>query len=153
MNKSFNIIPLVCAGGIKFGMKRSKVRELLGNYSEYKNHPEDTNTADCFDVCHVFYSEADDAEFIMFHALDKIELLWNGEVLTAKSKNELVSFFAGLDETLSVEDYGQGAISIESNELGVACYFSEDIDFDEEGNETAIDKVETISVAVKNYWK
>jgi hypothetical protein len=38
-------------------------------------------------------------------------------------------------------------------QFGIACYFVRDVQFDEEGNETEFDKVETISIAVKDYWK
>ena len=153
MNKKFIITPLVSVGEIEFGMDRNKAREVLGSYSEYRNRQEDNNTADCFEICQVFYDECNCVEFVMFHALDQIELIWDKTTLTAMTKPELVSFFSEQDEDLVIEDYGYGIISIESNALGIACYFVKDICFDDHGNEKEIDKVETMSFAVKNYWK
>ena len=153
MNKQFIIDPLVSVGEIKFGMERGKVRGILGEYSEYRNQQEDINTADCFKICQVFYNENNAVEFIMFHVLDKVELIWDKKFLTKMTKLEIIDFFSELDENLFIENYGYGIIGIESNLLGIACYFVKDISSDADGNEIEVDKVETISIAVKNYWK
>ena len=150
MNKQFIITPLVSVGEINFGMKRDKVREILGDYSEYKNHQEDSNTADCFDICQVFYDESDGVEFIMFHELDKIELKYENKILTKMSKNELISFLLSLDENVS---FDADMERYESNAFGIAYYFVRDIYFDKKGNETEFDRVETISFSIKDYWK
>ena len=150
MNKQFVITQNVSVGKIEFGMERTKVREILGECSEYRNRQEDDNTADCFDICQVFYSKNNTVEFIMFHTLDKIDLVWDKKILTSMSKFELISFFLELDKDLFIEDYGHGTISIESNTLGVACYFGKNICFHNDGNE--FDKVETISIGIKDYW-
>ncbi|MCL1981958.1 MAG: hypothetical protein FWG53_02540 [Clostridiales bacterium] len=147
--RKFAIKPLISVGEIKFGMDRSSVREILGDYSEYRNRPEDVNTADSFDICQVFYSESDGVEFIMFHELDDIELRWGNQALNNMTKDELVSFFTLLDDNLSIE---ADMVSFESNKLGVACYFVKDIDFDEDDNEIEFEKVETISFAIKDFW-
>jgi len=151
--KKISVTPLVSAGEIKFGMERVRAREILGNFSEYKNHPDDTNTADCFELCHLFYGNDDIVEFIMFYRLDKVEISWGEKILTNMSKAELVDFFSKIDMELSVENYGYGIVSFASNSLGIACSFMEDLEFDEDGNEAEIEKVETISLAVRDYWK
>ena len=153
MKKQFLITPTVSVGEIMLGMDRDDVRGILLDYSEYKNQHDDGNTADCFEICQVFYNDENKAEFIMFHALDEVELLWGESLLTDMTKDQLVCFFSALDPDIFVEDYGYGIISIESNRLGVACYFVKDIETDESGNDVEVDKVETISVAVKDYWK
>jgi len=153
MKKVFIITPLVSIGDIKFGMSRVNVRETLGTFSEYKNNKKDNNTVDCFDICQAFYDENDCVECTMFHSLDKIKLFWQDVCLTDLTKPSLISFFSKSDENLFIEDYGYGVISIESNALGFACYFQPDVIFDDEGNETVVDKIESISVAVKDYWK
>jgi len=150
--KKFDIIPLISVGEIKFGMERDKVREILGTFKEYKNRKEDNNTADCFELCQVFYDDNNCAEFIMFHNLDNVELVYKNNVLSKMEKSDIILFFSNLDENLLVEDYGQGIISIESNVYGIACYFVKDIILENDGTEKEIDKIETISVAVKNYW-
>jgi hypothetical protein len=147
--KQFIIEPLHSVGDIKFGMERSKVREFLGSYAEYKNNQEDNNTADCFDVCHVFYDESNRVEFVMFHALDNVELKWGNRLLNRMTKDELLEYFSEIDANLTVEPDGE---SIESNKFGIACYFVTDICFDEEDNEEEFEKLETISVAIENYW-
>ena len=148
--KQFTIKPLYSVGNIKFGMERSKVRELLGGYSEYKNRQDDSNTADCFDICHVFYNESNGVEFVMFHMLDEIEIMWENKTLNHMAKGELIALFQTLDENLVIEADG---VSFESNKLGIACYFEMDIRFGEDGNEEEFEKLETISVAVENYWR
>jgi len=153
MKKVFIITPLVSVGDIKIGMNRVKVRENLGNYSEYRNSKEDSNTADCFDICQVFYDKNDCVECIMFHSLDKIKLFWEDVCLTDMTKPDIILFFTKIDKDLFIEDYGYSIISIESNALGFACYFQTDVIFNDDGNETVIDKIESISVAVKDYWK
>jgi hypothetical protein len=155
MMRQFIIKPLISVGEIEFGMDRSKVREILGEYAEYRNREEDVNTADSFDLCHVFYSEINKVEFIMFHSLDDIELLWENQELTKMTKAELVSYFTLLDENLSFEyDYHEtNIVSIVSNALGLACYFEKDFDFDEDDNEIETDIVATISFAIKDFWK
>ncbi|MCL1809040.1 MAG: hypothetical protein FWG42_04620 [Clostridiales bacterium] len=151
--RQFVIKPLVSVGDIEFGMDRREAREILGECEEYRNRPEDVNTADSFDICQVFYSESDKVEFIMFHELDGIELRWGDQMLNEMTKDELFSFFTPLDESLSVEDDVEGdMVSFESNALGVACYFVKDIDYDEDDNEIEFEKVETISFAVENFW-
>jgi len=148
--KQFVISPLISVGEVEFGIDRSKAREILGDYSEYRNNPDDINTADCFDVCQVFYNERNGVEFVMFHELDDVELIWEDQILNKMTKMELFSYFMLLDVNLRIED---DMVSFESNELGVACYFVEDICFDEDDNEIEFDKVETISFAVKDFWK
>ena len=154
MTRQFIINPLISVGEIQFGMDRRKVREILGEYSEYRNREEDVNTADSFDICHVFYSESDKVEFIMFHTFDDIELKWDSQELTKMTKPELVSLFSSLDEKLSYEyDYYEtNIVSIVSNALGIACYFETDVDFDEDDNEIETDIVATISFAIKDFW-
>ena len=153
MKKQFDINPFISVGEIKFGMMCSEVREKLGEYSDYKNRAKGNKTADCFDLCHVFYDEEQCAEFIVFHALDEINLFWEANALSEMTKQKLISFFSERDNNLLVEDYGHGIVGIRSNQFGIACYFTKNISTDEAGSEMEIDKVETISIAAKNYWK
>ena len=155
MTSQINIKPLISVGEIEFGMDRGKVREVLGEYSEYRNRKEDANTADSFDVCHAFYSEKDKIEFIMFHSFDDIELILENQILNKMTKPELVSFFTLRDENLSFEyDYYEtDIVSIASNSLGIACSFAKDINYDENDNEIESDIVEAICFAVKDFWK
>ena len=147
--KQFVVTPCVSVGDIYFGMERSKVREILGSYTEYKNFPTDNNTADCFDLCQAFYNDNNCVEFIMFHSLSDVELKWEETIISNMTKDEIITFFYERDGNLNMET---GMVSFESNKLGVACYFVSDIYFDEVGNEIEFDKVETISFAIENFW-
>ena len=148
--EQYIITPLHSVGEIRFGMERADARKILGEFSEYKNHQQDNNTADSFDICQVFYDDDNRVEFIMFHGLDEVELRWGNKTLNNMTKDELFEFFSTLDEDLAIETDEE---SFESNKLGIACYFVSDIYFDEEGNEKEYDKLETISFAIANYWK
>ena len=56
--------PLISVGAIKFGMKRESIRNLLGNYSEFRKSQYSKNTTDSFSFCHVYYDEDDCCEAI-----------------------------------------------------------------------------------------
>ena len=150
MIRRFEVTPTRSVGDIGFGMKRSEVRSLLGGFSEYRNRPKDKNTADCFDICQAFYSDDDDLEFIMFHELDDIELKCEGKTLNKMTKDELFSLFKKLDPDISIET---GNVSFESNKLGVACFFENESVTGPDGKRHDIDKLETISFAIKDFWK
>ena len=153
MKTEIKVKPLVFAGEIEFGMKRDLVRKNLGDFSEYKHNKDDLITVDKFKFCKVFYSKDDNAEFIMFHSLPYLSINMDGTILTDMTKEEIISYFKKLDDNLEIENYEQGIISIVSNANGVACYFTNEITIDEQNNEVIKDKVETISFAIKNYWK
>lgn len=56
--------PLKEVNGVKFGMKRSDVRKILGNAREFKKSKFSKNTTDDFGFCHVFYNEDDECEAV-----------------------------------------------------------------------------------------
>lgn len=56
--------PLKEVNGVKFGMKRSDVRKILGNAREFKKSKFSKNTTDDFGFCHVFYNENDECEAV-----------------------------------------------------------------------------------------
>ena len=153
MKKTFNITPFVSVGDVIFGMDRDVVRNIFGDFLEYKCFADDLNTADCFDICIAHYDMNNKIDFISFHDLNNVELNFGQTVLTSMNKEEIIKFCAEQDKNLMIEDYGYGVVSVESNEIGVACYFETDTATDENGNRIVIDKVATISFAIKDFWK
>ncbi len=57
-------IPLKEVNGVKFGMNRAEVRQILGEAKEFKKSKYSVNTTDDFGFCHVFYDENDKCEAI-----------------------------------------------------------------------------------------
>ena len=57
--------PLKNVNGIKFGMSRKEVREIIGRiYFEFKKTKFSKTTSDNFEICHVFYNTQDEFEAI-----------------------------------------------------------------------------------------
>ena len=63
---------LVEVGGVKFGMKRSEVRKIFGEATEFKKSKFSKNTTDDFGFCHVYYNQYNECE--------AIEIFYNIEV-------------------------------------------------------------------------
>ena len=152
--KQIEIIPLVSVGDIWLGTERSDVRKILGKHEEYKSFPNDENTMDAFDFCHVAYTADNLVEFVMLHNFDNLQVYFNEQRLDNMSQSELISFFQDLDEDLEIESYTEGEIvSFESNKLGIAAYWERDVEDLEDGSEIQQDKLASISAAIKDYWK
>ena len=62
--KILKVIPLSEVNGVKFGMKRDEVRNILGNATEFKKSKFSKTTTDDFGFCHVFYNQNDECEAI-----------------------------------------------------------------------------------------
>ena len=58
------VIPLSEVNGVKFGMKRSEVRNILGKATEFRKTKFSKTTTDDFGFCHVFYNQDDECEAI-----------------------------------------------------------------------------------------
>ena len=74
-----DVIPTVSVNNIKFGMNRESVRSLLGNAEEFYKTAYDTNAADDFGFCHVFYYDNDQCEAI--EIFNEAEVYINGTLL------------------------------------------------------------------------
>lgn len=93
-----DVIPLVEANGVKFGMKRSEVRDILGESKEFKKSPLSTTLADDFGYCHVFYDDNDECEAI--EIFDEVEVYIDDKLIFPMKKREalklLKKFFKDL---------------------------------------------------------
>lgn len=76
----WNATPLEEINGVKFGMPRSKVREVLGGtYREFKKGKFSTTTTDDFGICHVFYNRDDKCEAV--EVFEECEVSVGGKVI------------------------------------------------------------------------
>lgn len=76
----WNATPLVEINGVKFGMPRAQVRNVLGgSYREFKKSKFSKNTTDDFGICHVFYNQADQCEAV--EVFGECEVSVNGKVI------------------------------------------------------------------------
>lgn len=122
-------IPLSEVNGVKFGMKRSKVRSIFGNAKEFKKSKYSKTTTDDFGFCHVFYNLNDECEAIEIFSETEVQI--NGISVFPKGAEALKSMFDDLEED---ED---GFIS-KSQSIGVYAPY---------------DKMESILFGCAGYYK
>lgn len=84
--------PLVEAAGIKFGMKRDEVRNILGTAKEFIKSKYSKTTSDDFGFCHVFYDTEDGAEAVEF--FEEAEVSINGQVVFPGSAELILGMFS-----------------------------------------------------------
>lgn len=90
-------IPQIEINGVKFGMPRSEVRNILGSkFKEFKKSKFSKNTADDFGVCHVFYTREDKCEAV--EVFSGCEVSVNGELLFPLDIPSLKKRIADLEE-------------------------------------------------------
>ena len=79
-------------------MKRSEVRDILGESKEFKKSPLSTTLADDFGYCHVFYDDNDECEAI--EIFDEVEVYIDDKLIFPMKKREalklLKKFFKDL---------------------------------------------------------
>ncbi|MGL4865366.1 MAG: hypothetical protein ACRC3I_09405 [Cetobacterium sp.] len=98
---NWNVKPLKEVNGIKFGMKREKVRELLSiEAKEFKKSKFSKNTTDDFGFCHVFYNLEDKCEAVeIFKGIEtEIEVLIEGKIIFPVSLDVVKSYFKDLEK-------------------------------------------------------
>ncbi len=70
--------PLKSVNGIKFGMSRKDVRDIIGqSYFEFRKTKFSKNTSDNFGICHVFYNIQD--EFEAIEIFDEVGVVIKGK--------------------------------------------------------------------------
>lgn len=78
--------PLQQVNGVKFGLERKKVREILGNAKEFKKSKYSKVSADDFGYCHVFYNSKDECEAI--EIFKDSTVIINGELVFPTEINQ-----------------------------------------------------------------
>ena len=94
-----SVQPLKKVGSVEFGMKREKVRELLGEAKEFKKSKFSKTTTDDFGYCHVFYDMNDKCEAI--EIFEEVEVEIDGRCIFPVSINEAKSL---INDLLEEED-------------------------------------------------
>ena len=123
--ETWNAIPLKKVGKIKFGMSRDEVRNLLGEYKEFKKNKFSKSKTDNFGVCHIFYDSNGKCEAI--EIFNDINVSINGKKVFPNNISALSSIASDFNGKISkeksigveVDDNGNG----KSITFGVAGYF------------------------------
>ncbi len=74
-----NAQPLSEVNGVKFGMKREAVRQMLGEAREFKKSKFSKTTTDDFGYCHVFYDINDKCEAVEIFVGSEVSV--NGKII------------------------------------------------------------------------
>jgi hypothetical protein len=98
----FVIVPLKKVGDIEFGMDRSKVREILGEYKEFRKNKFSRNTTDDFKICHVYYDINNKCEAV--EIFEKVTLKINNTIIYPAAYKEVCNFLKELDEDAELEE-------------------------------------------------
>lgn len=96
MMKTITAVPLYEVDGVKFGMKRGEVRNILGTAKEFKKMKFSKTTIDDFGFCHVYYNINDECEAI--EIFDECEVLINGNVVFPYEAGTLKSMINDIEE-------------------------------------------------------
>ena len=118
-------VPLISVGKVQFGMTRTEVRQILGEFREFRKSALSKNTTDAFAFCHVYYDNNDCCEAIeIFDA----EVYINDRLIFPCSLDEVKVLFPNAEE-----EYG----SYLEKKLSIGLYIpdkdAESILFGEEG--------------------
>lgn len=123
-----NAVLLKEVAGIKFGMKRSEVRKVLGEANEFKKSKFSKTLTDDFGFCHVFYNSDDECEAI--ELFKETQVVIDGRLVFPTTLDEAKKILGELVEDTgsyisekdSVGIYAPGG-SMESILFGVAGYY------------------------------
>ena len=88
--------PLERVGSVYFGMNREEVRNILGDYKEFKKSKFSKNTADDFETCHVFYDLDNNCEAI--ELFSNINIKIDEDTILPTKFNEIFKLLEKIDE-------------------------------------------------------
>lgn len=69
------VVPLNNVGKIKFGMKKEKIRDILGEAIEFKKNLMSETLTDDYGYCHVYYNKNNECEAV--EIFDSVEVFVN----------------------------------------------------------------------------
>ena len=93
MKKTFTINPFSSVGKISFGANRDEVRNILGQFTEFRKTRFSKNTTDDFGGLHVYCNEGDTVDAIELFPIDTL-VLYKKKDLFGLSKEELIMLFS-----------------------------------------------------------
>lgn len=105
-------------GLVKFGMERKRVREILGDFKEFKKTKYSTNTTDDFSDCHVFYNKENLCDAV--EIFNEAKVLIDGTDLFKLTYEDFKGLLLKYDNDLKITDD-----SLTSNKIGVSVYAPE----------------------------
>ncbi len=96
--------PVIRVGEINFGMARTEVRKILGEYKEFKKSKYSKNTTDDFSTCHVFYDGDNKCEAV--EIFDGIEVRIGGSIIFPGDFKDGIENLRLIDKDLKIEKDG-----------------------------------------------
>ncbi len=93
MKKTFTINPFSSVGKISFGANRDEVRNILGQFTEFRKTRFSKNTTDDFGGLHVYYSEEDTVDAVEFFPQHTM-VLYKERDLFDLSEEDLIMLFS-----------------------------------------------------------
>lgn len=113
--KVYELVPNKKIGLLEFGMKRELVRDVMGEFVEFKKSKFSKNTTDDFGDCHVFYDQGDALKAVEF--FNDAQLKYEDKNIFDFSFEELIDFLKSIDQSLEVNED-----SVVSKILGVNVF-------------------------------
>lgn len=98
--KTIKVIPLQEVNGVTFGMKRSDVRNIFGEATEFKKSKFSQTSADDFGFCHVYYNAENKCEAI--ELFDNVDVIVNGQLIPRCDIDSVKCMFPDAEE----DDFG-----------------------------------------------
>lgn len=99
--KEIIVEPLKKVGDICFGMSRSQVREIMGEYKEFKKSRFSKNTVDDFNECHIYYDSNNLCQAIELYGEYRIKIKENS--ILPNNFTDICRVLEALDKNLEIE--------------------------------------------------
>ena len=125
--------PLIGVDSIKFGMLRLDLRNILGDFKEFKKSEFSKNTTDDFSFCHVYYDDNDKVEAVEIFSGTNIKVY--EERILPNTSEEAYKIIKLLDKETEID--GDYYTSVKLS-IGITC---------ENGS------VESVVFGKENYYK
>ena len=94
--------PLKKVGDIYFGMSRSQVREIMGEYKEFKKSRFSKNTADDFNECHIYYDSNNLCQAIELYGEYTIKI--KEDLIIPNNFTDICRVLKTLDKNVEIEN-------------------------------------------------
>lgn len=96
-------------GDIYFGMSRLQVRDIMGEYKEFKKSKFSKNTTDNFDICHVYYDLNNKCEAI--ELFGEVNIKIGEEIILPNKFDKVCSILSKIDKEIEIEVDGCTSIN------------------------------------------
>ena len=127
------IKPAKSVGKIYFGMRRTEIRNMFGDYKEFKKSKYSQNTTDDFGMFHVFYSKDNQCEAV--EIFGDIQLKLDTKIAFPGIYSDITSILMSNDDNIEIEKDG-----FISKKLSIGIYATDD-------------RVESILIGEEGYYE